>query len=252
MRLSGQFQASLFFFYEKILSVQKASKRKITNFPPLWRFFGEKFLPLLFFVCLFMFLLVGFGLICVFVCSKSFRNNNNNNNNNKISRLEIVLITSYTILLTCTPLNLPMENVFVRSYFSLWSAGESLLFVKIFLNPWESLLIYDHLWKSIFLSLYENKQAYESHYLEQIVYCQSTIMIICWLCMFQFLCFLRWILFILCLITCLLNKVSLNSLNSVAIFAPFSVLDSLPSSESTDYILYSPLILSIAISFWLS
>ena len=36
MKLSRQFQAS--FFYEKILSMQKASKHKITNFPSLRRF----------------------------------------------------------------------------------------------------------------------------------------------------------------------------------------------------------------------
>ena len=34
----------------------------------------------------------------------------------------------------------------------------------------------------------------------------------------------------------LLNRVSLNSLKLVAIFTSFAVLDSLPSSESTDYI----------------
>ena len=146
MRLSGQFQASLFFFTKRFWAYKKASKRKITNFTPLRRFLGEKFLPLLFFVRLFMFLLVGFGLICVFVCSKSFRNNNNNNNNNKISRLEIVLITSYTILLTCTPLNLPMENVFVRSYFSLWSAVRISSFCK---NIFKSLRISSYLWLSM-------------------------------------------------------------------------------------------------------
>ena len=39
------------------------------------------------------------------------------------------------------------------------------LFVTIFENFFESLLRYDHLCESIFLSLYENKQAYESHHL---------------------------------------------------------------------------------------
>ena len=66
---------------------------------------------------------------------------------------------------------------------------ESLLFMRIFLNPsylWESLLIYDHLCESIFLSLWENKQEYEYHYLKQIFYHQNTLMIFCWFCMFQF------------------------------------------------------------------
>ena len=49
------------FFNEKILSLQKASKRKITYFPRLWSFFCKKLLPLLFFARLFVVLLVGFG-----------------------------------------------------------------------------------------------------------------------------------------------------------------------------------------------
>ena len=51
----------------------------------------QKFLPLLFFVCLFVFLLVGFGLIYVFVRSKLSLK--------KTDRLEIAFITSLTILL---------------------------------------------------------------------------------------------------------------------------------------------------------
>ena len=61
MRLSGQFQANFFFFYEKILSVQKAPKLKTNDFHPLRNFYaGKKPLSLLFFVRLFLFLLVDF------------------------------------------------------------------------------------------------------------------------------------------------------------------------------------------------
>ena len=56
MRSSRQFQASLF-FYEKILSVQKASKLKVTKFSPLNRFYAPKILAFVVF-CL---------LVCVFV-----------------------------------------------------------------------------------------------------------------------------------------------------------------------------------------
>ena len=52
----------------------------------------ERLLPLLFFIRLFVFLLVGFGLICIFVGSKSFRIK-------QIDWLEIILIASYTLLL---------------------------------------------------------------------------------------------------------------------------------------------------------
>ena len=101
--ISSQF---ISFFFEKILNVQEASKHKITNFPLLEIYMREKLFPLLFFVCFFVFLLVGFGLICVFARSKSFRK-------------KIVLIAPFTILMTCTPINPPIENLFVRTYFYL-------------------------------------------------------------------------------------------------------------------------------------
>ena len=82
----------LFFFYEKIVSIQKASKRKIINFPLLEVFMCETLLPLLF-LLLFVFLLNGFGLICVFIRSKSFREK-------KISWPKIVLIASFTYQLS--------------------------------------------------------------------------------------------------------------------------------------------------------
>ena len=48
--------SSLFFFYEKILSVKKSSKCKTNDFPPLRSsFVRKKLLPLLFFVCLILF-----------------------------------------------------------------------------------------------------------------------------------------------------------------------------------------------------
>ena len=40
----------------------------------------------------------------------------------KIIWLEFVLITSFTILLTCTPINPPIENLFVGIYFYLRSS----------------------------------------------------------------------------------------------------------------------------------
>ena len=92
MRLSEQL------FYEKNFDRKKAPKRK-TNVD-------------LIFCLLNFFLLVGFRLVYIFVRLKSFRKK-------KINCLEIVLITSYTKLLTCTPINPPIENLFVRAYFYL-------------------------------------------------------------------------------------------------------------------------------------
>ena len=60
LRLSGQNQACLFFFYENILSVKKGLKLKTNHFYHIRSF------------CFLIFvLLVGFGLICVLVRSKS-------------------------------------------------------------------------------------------------------------------------------------------------------------------------------------
>ena len=92
MRLSGELQASLFFFNEKILSLQKTSKRKITYFPPLWSFLCKKLLPLLFFVRLFVVLLVGFGWFTFLYAQNLLVKK-------KINWLKSVLIASYTILL---------------------------------------------------------------------------------------------------------------------------------------------------------
>ena len=90
--ISSQF-SFFFFFCKKILSVQKAPKPKTNDFHPLRSFCAsENLLPLLFFVHLFLFLLVGSGLIYLFVHLKSFRKK-------IINWLEIVVITSFTILL---------------------------------------------------------------------------------------------------------------------------------------------------------
>ena len=82
-------------------------------------------------------------------------------------------------------------SLFVRTYFHLW---ESLF---IYYRLQKIFLINDHLRESLFLSLYENKQAYEYHHVLLISYV-------------PILCFLLWILFSWCLTTFSLNKVSLN------------------------------------------
>ena len=106
--------------------------------------------------------------------------------------------------------------IFICDY--LW---ESFLFMKIFLICG-------------FLSLYENKHAYEYQYLKQIFCHQKTHHDILLTFYVPIFCFLPWVLLILCLIIFLLNKVSLNSLNSVAIFTTFSVSHSLPSVFSME------------------
>ena len=63
----------------------------------------------------------------------------------KINRLEIVLVTSNTILLTCTPINHLIKNLFARIYFCLCESliiCENLFFSMII---FENLFYHDHL-----------------------------------------------------------------------------------------------------------
>ena len=80
LRLSRQFQVCLF-FYEKKLSLKKAPKGKINNFPPLKSFCAQKIVAFNVFYLLVFVLFVGFDLICVFVCLKFFRNKKKKKNN---------------------------------------------------------------------------------------------------------------------------------------------------------------------------
>ena len=112
MRLSRQFQANLFFFFTKrFWTRKKHQNKKQTIFTFLKVFVRKKLLPFVIFCLLIFVFLVDFCLICIFVHSKSFHKN-------KINMLEIVLIASSTILLTCTPFNLPMENINLGTNFS--------------------------------------------------------------------------------------------------------------------------------------
>ena len=111
----------------------------------------------------------------------------------------------------------------------LWESFWIFFICENFFLLWESFGISIICVNLIFLSLYENKLAYECHHLKQIFHHQNTIRIIV-----DFICS-KFIFFTLNSSHFFsgyffsLNKVSLNSLNSVAIFTPFAVLDSLPS-----------------------
>ena len=91
--------------------------------------------------------------------SKSFRKKKQ-----KKIMLEIVLITLFYNTTDVYPINPPIEPLFYTHLFLLATICE---------NVFESLLIYDQLCESVFLSIYENKQAYEYHYLKQIFYHQN-------------------------------------------------------------------------------
>ena len=148
----------------------------------------------------------------VFVRTKSFLK--------KKHRLEIVLTASFHYTTDVYPYQ-PTYRASIYMHL--------LLFVTLCENLFESLLIYDQLWEFIFLSIYENKQAYDVTSSKTNLLSSKTNNDTLLISHIPILCFLSWILLISCLSTFLLNNVSLNSLKSVAIFTPFAVLDYLPS-----------------------
>ena len=100
---------------------------KITNFPPIRRFYAQKTIVFVVFCSLVFVLLVGFCLICVFMGSKSFVIKN-------INSLKTVLITSFTMLLTCALSSHLWRICLYALMFICDHPWESLLFIRIFLN----------------------------------------------------------------------------------------------------------------------
>ena len=144
MKLLGQFKTSLFILRKNFARTKTQIKLKPTNFLCLRSFYAQKIFAFIVFSSLNFISLVGFGLIWVFVSAKSFPKIQKKKN-----WFEIVLITSCTILLTCTPINSPIEGVLVRSYFYLWSSVRISSFYE---NPFESFLfvrISSYLWSSV-------------------------------------------------------------------------------------------------------
>ena len=99
-------------------------------------------------LCLLIFVYVDwFWLICAFALSKYFHKKK------IINWLEIVLIASFTILLTCTPINPSIENSFVRSYFYFQSSVKISFSMRICLiceNLFESL---SFVWSYVFMKI---------------------------------------------------------------------------------------------------
>ena len=101
----------------------------------------------------------------------------------EINMFKIILITPFYDTTEVYPY-LPTYWEFIYTHLFLFVITcESLFFL------WEYFWIFSDLWSSVridFLSLYENKQTYESHHLKQIFYHQNAIMIFCWFRMFLF------------------------------------------------------------------
>ena len=63
--------------------------------------------------------------------------------------LEIVLIASFTLLLMYTPINPLIENLFVHTYFYLWSSVRISSFYENLFEPFLSVRISFSLWSSV-------------------------------------------------------------------------------------------------------
>ena len=91
MRLLRQLRVFLFFFKKRFSAEKKNTKRKKNYFSPLEVFVRKKIAAFVVFYSLVFVLLVSFYLWGVFCAQKIFLKKKN--------RLEVVLITSFTILL---------------------------------------------------------------------------------------------------------------------------------------------------------
>ena len=125
MRLSRQLQASLLLFFF------------------LWKDFSRTIVFVVLSLLVFV-LLVGFSLSRVSVRAKSFHKNKKN-------WLEVALRTSNTILLTCTPIDRPIKNLFVCTYFYF---SESLIICDNLFFLWESFWIFSFLWLSLWIYVF--------------------------------------------------------------------------------------------------
>ena len=110
MRLLGQFQTSVF-LRKDFARTKTQTKPKPTNFLSLRSFYAEKIVAFVVFCLLNFTLLVGFGLICVFVRFLRLLIKKN--------WFEIITIISSTIPLTCTPLDQPIKLLLTHNCFYL-------------------------------------------------------------------------------------------------------------------------------------
>ena len=106
MRLIEQFQTSLF-FYEKISRYKNANQTKTNQQNKNKRTTNNKGNNFLRIKSSKREKNGWFWFDLRFCSAKSFRK--------KIDLFEIVLLISFTILMMCTPINLPIENLFVRN-----------------------------------------------------------------------------------------------------------------------------------------
>ena len=168
-----------FFFTKKFWAKRKGPKCKANDFTLLRSFAMQNIFAFVVFCLLNFVLLVDFGLIYVFVRLKSFPKK-------RINWLETVLITSFTILLTCPP-SIHLSSLYFHAFVCICNhLWESFLFHENYFSIVRTLF---YLWELSFicenLCPYENKKVYEYHHLKQILYHRNMTMIFCWFPMFQ-------------------------------------------------------------------
>ena len=142
IRTISSFKPVYYFFTKRFWAYKKHQNPKQTIFTLLEVFVHAKscwlYCFLFAYFCFYWLVLVWFYVL---VRLKSFRKKT-------INWLQIVLITSFTILLTCTPINSPIENLFAHAYDNLQDFF-TWLFVKIFsylFLPWIYFHLYAFVW----------------------------------------------------------------------------------------------------------
>ena len=132
------------------------------------------------------------------------------------------MINSFTILLSCTPLDPPIEPLLARICFYLSPFVRILsFFMRTLFHLWQSLLFHENSSFSVRIYVFmkiSNRMILSKTNLLSTKH-DNDILLISYV---PGLCFFLWILFILCLTIFLL-------LNPVATFTPFAVLNSLLS-----------------------
>ena len=174
MTLSRQFQASLFFFTKRFWANKKHQSAKQTTFTLLEVLCAKNCCLCYFLLACFCFL-DGFGLICVFVRSKSFCKKKKK----KLAWNYLDSLIYYTT--DVYPPQLAYRESICTHLFLFVIICKNLFYL------WESLLIYDHLCESMFLWKKASVNLLSSKH--------DNILLISHV---PSLCFSLWIFFILC------------------------------------------------------
>ena len=132
MGLSKQFQACWFFL------TKRSCARKSASHLEVYSRVKNRCLSCL---VLAYFCFVSWFLLATCFCAREVFSSNKK----KEAGLKLSWKTYFAILLACTPIELPVENLFVCTYFYLWLSVRIFFFMRIFLNLFLFIIICENL-----------------------------------------------------------------------------------------------------------